>query len=99
MGHLMSELPKVGDLVLSDGHLVPVQRVGKLHRAEGIWVAGRNDLGEPSPYLRFQQDWTIHRAQLDVTVCRVPAGAGHPCGLAHVPAEDLASLLSAEKGT
>lgn len=94
----MSELPKVGDLVLSDGHVVPVQRVGKLHRAEGIWVPGRNDFGEPTPYLRFQQDWTIHRAELGVTVCRVPAGTGHPCGLAHVPADELALFTVKEGG-
>lgn len=85
-------LPAVGDLVLSDGRVVKVARVGKLHRAEGIWVPCLNDFGEWSPYLRFQQDWTIKRAGLGVTVCQIPQYSGCRCGLQHVPAEDLAYL-------
>lgn len=84
--------PQVGDLILTGSHLTSIQRVGKLHRAEGAWHFMRSDMGGWSPYLHFAQDWTIHYAELDVTVCCVPWGAGHPCGLTHLPADELAQL-------
>jgi hypothetical protein len=84
--------PKIGDLVLTGSHLTSIQRVGKLHRAEGAWHFMRSDMGGWGPYLHFAQDWTITYAELDVTVCRIPWGAGHPCGLTHLPADELAWL-------
>lgn len=88
----MNRKPKVGDLVLTGSHLTSIQRVGKLHRAEGAWYFMRSDMGGWSPYLHFAQDWTITYAELGVTVCQVPWGAGHPCGLTHLPADELVQL-------
>lgn len=86
-------VPKVGDLVLTGSHLTSIQRVGKLHRAEGAWHFMRSDMGGWGPHLHFAQDWTIKYAELGVTVCRHPRfTAGHSCGLTHLPAAELAQL-------
>ena len=91
--------PQVGDLVLTGSHLTSIQRVGKLHRAEGAWHFMRSDMGGWGPYLHFAQDWTITYAEVGVTVCTHAWGTGHPCGLTHLPADELAELTGEPIGT
>jgi hypothetical protein len=90
-------VPQVGDPVLTGSHLTYVQRVGRLHRADGAWYPMRSDMGGWGPYVHFHQDWTITYAKIGVTVCTEPWGTGHPCGLTHLPADELADLRKHEE--
>ena len=91
----MKRAPAVGDYVLSGGYLTRIQRIEKKRWGTQAYYPGRSDMGGWSQYLAHATADCVAYAVIGETVCEQPKGEQF-CGLAHLPAADLADLRKAE---
>jgi hypothetical protein len=93
----MNRTPKVGDLIVTGGHLTRIERIGRVNGADVAYHPGRSDMGGWSPYLAMSPWHCLTYASIGRTVCELPYLA-HFCGLTHLPADELDQLRDIEEG-